>query len=48
MTFHVSERTVRKWLKEGLPCVFIGGKWQWSYEEAWNWLKIREAEKVVK
>lgn len=47
-TFHVSEKSVRQWLKEGFPAVLIGGKWQCRYEECWEWVKSRKNEKVVK
>lgn len=46
--FRVSQKTVRGWIKQGLPCVLLGNKWQGRYDELWNWLKIRKAPKPVK
>lgn len=26
--FRVSQATVREWIEEGMPCLFLGNKWQ--------------------
>ena len=40
--FRVSEKTARKWIRDGLPCVLIGNKWQIKYDDAWECLKNRK------
>lgn len=48
LAFGVSEKTAREWISEGMPCLFIGKKWQGKYDDIWEWLKKREGLKVVK
>ena len=46
--FRVSQNTVRDWIEAGLPCLFIGNKWQARYTEIWDWLKTNQKTKPVK
>lgn len=46
--FRVSQATVREWIEEGMPCLFLGNKWQGKYDEIWDWLKNSKSPKPVK
>lgn len=46
--FKVSTDTVREWRDAGAPFLFIGRKWQTSYNDMWEWLKTYYPSNPVK